>query len=536
MSNAVATPARRPLQSSRSSPSDNCEQSISWAWSMSCNCASEATSEAFNDRVNIFLFLLSSGEMGQKQWKNPKKWMIIISNIFITWNLMKSVKNIVNNKKWKFINKNHHLFWTFEKHCVRSLRDTVRESFRALLELYDRSARYASTPSVASPKPTMLTPRHFVDEQHEVHVEFLRGESLLYVRHFTAESMLRERCHETVHVFHLILQLRQIPSTARWSFRTCGTYASKFFAVTSAAIILFLLFEGVVHDRFVNWCRRFGLLVCRSTITIRSLRGSLCALGRCPHWRRRRLVSVRSVESWSHDYTQVSDPLRVNEFTCLHGDAATHKSQSRSKINFAVTFFLKHCRHRHVLVMGNVADLPFLRFHLAFRVRVASVGGPHKSEFDFLDRALFFQALSRSADECDCSSRCVCSTLDPRSLLRRIRGGLTRTSAHVQRGRQGRTQKAALHLWYDPRHHVLSRQTCRDPGRRWTCRQLPLSSHLWTCRYSTLPALRTSCVRSQVDPMSKGTNCKQLIKKLLRMSIWTGFKTNDVLDESDEAT
>ena len=83
------------------------------------------------------------------------------------------------------------------------------------------------------------------------------------------------------------------------------------------------------------------------------------------------------------DFRQVQhvEPLRETvrlDERLSHGDAAAHKSQRRSKISFAAAFLLKHCRHRHVLTVGDVDRLRFLGFHLALRVRFDSVGGPRK--------------------------------------------------------------------------------------------------------------------------------------------------------------
>ena len=99
------------------------------------------------------------------------------------------------------------------------------------------------------------------------------------------------------------------------------------------------------------------------------------------------------------DFRQVQhvEPLReavpMNE-RVSHGDAATHKSQRRSKMDqLCYRLLSETLQTPHVLTVCDVDHLPFLGFHLALRVRVDSVRGPHKSEFGLLGSALFFSVL-----------------------------------------------------------------------------------------------------------------------------------------------
>ena len=63
------------------------------------------------------------------------------------------------------------------------------------------------------------------------------------VRHFTAEPLLRERCLEA-RFSTSVCSFTRFPAQHHDQFGSCCTCASKFFAATSAVIVLFLLFEA----------------------------------------------------------------------------------------------------------------------------------------------------------------------------------------------------------------------------------------------------------------------------------------------------
>ena len=171
----------------------------------------------------------------------------------------------------------HLLLWTFGKHCVPSLRGTVHESTRARLSYAIctwciRTNRYVSQ--------TMLTPRRFVNS-----MKFIPSSSVVKAFFMSATSPLGHCCANGVSGLSTFstsfYSFTRFPAQHPDHFGSLCTYSSKLLAATS-------------RQRSSCSCSSTPRSICpemscRTAIAIRSLQGSSCALGRCQHWKRRRL-------------------------------------------------------------------------------------------------------------------------------------------------------------------------------------------------------------------------------------------------------
>ena len=216
----------------------------------------------------------------------------------------------------------HHLFfWTFGKHCVPGLRGTIRGSSGARLSctncaLCIRTKRRVSKASDADTSSLRLeNSTKFITSSSVVKAFFMPATSQL--SHCCANGVLRLSSFCTS-----FCSFTRFPVQHHDHVGSCCTYASTFFAASSAAIILFLLFEAAATIDLSRDVVALAFLCAEPPSPFARCEGSLCALRRCPRWRRRRMFSVRSVESWSHGCALASGALRADvrffvEFPCF---------------------------------------------------------------------------------------------------------------------------------------------------------------------------------------------------------------------------